>query len=293
VRPVKPPNPDTRPPRFQVPPGACDTHLHVYGPFDRYPLVAERNYDPDPHSTLDDYLRVHRSLGLERAVIVTGSGNGTNNQITLDALARMRGTFKGVALLNPAITDSELLTLKEGGFTGFRIKANGRGGLSYEDTKAMIARVAGFAWHVEFMSQSMTEVISAVPFLSSLKVPYLFDHVAHAEPHQTNARNFTELLAILTNEEHAWINLYSFYQLSEAGPPDYADMTGVIQAIIAARPEHVVWGSNWPHGGVRVPIPNDGDLLDFMVAVAPDHQTRRLILADNPARLYGWPSEDG
>jgi 2-pyrone-4,6-dicarboxylate lactonase len=293
MRPVKPPNPDPRAPRFQVPPGACDTHLHVYGPFDRYPLVPERNYDPDPHSTLHDYLKVQRALGLERAVIVTGSGNGTNNQITLDALARMGGTFKGVALLDPAIADTQLLKLKEGGFTGFRIKANGRGGLSYADTEKMIARTAGFGWHVEFMSQSMAEVIAAVPFLSSLGVPYLFDHVAHAEPHQNrDDHEFAELLTILKNEEHAWINLYSFYQLSEAGPPDYADMIDVVQTIIAARPDHVVWGSNWPHGGVQVPMPNDGDLLDFVLAVAPHDKTRRLILADNPARLYGWPVRD-
>ena len=132
-RPVKPPNPNPRPPRFKPPAGACDTHLHIYGPFDRYPLVAERGYDPDPHSTLDDYLRTHRALGLERAVIVTGSGNGTNNRITLDALKRMNGSFKGLALLDPAIGESELLQLKEGGFSGFRIKGNGRGGLSFDE----------------------------------------------------------------------------------------------------------------------------------------------------------------
>jgi 2-pyrone-4,6-dicarboxylate lactonase len=290
MRSVQRPNPNTKKPKLVAPPGACDTHLHVYGPFDRYPLVAERNYDPDSHSTLDDYLKVHRALGLERAVIVTGSGNGTNNKITLDALQRMKGSFKALALLDPAISDAELLTLKEAGFTGFRIKANGRGGLSFEDTKRMVGRTNGFDWHIEFMSQSMAEVIAAVPFLNSLEVPYVFDHVAHAEPHQNrDDREFKELLAILKNEEHAWINLYSFYQLSKAGPPDYADMLGVVQAIIATRPDHIVWGSNWPHGGVRVPMPNDGDLLDFLLAAAPHERIRRQILADNPAQLYGWP----
>ncbi|HEY2920295.1 MAG TPA: amidohydrolase family protein [Candidatus Binatia bacterium] len=289
MRPVQPPNPNTRKPKLVAPPGACDTHLHVYGPFDRYPLVAERNYDPDPHSTLDDYLKVHRALGLERAVIVTGSGNGTNNQITLDALQRMKGSFKGLALLDPAISDAELLELKEAGFTGFRIKANGKSGLSFEDTKRMVARTAGFAWHIEFMSQSMAEVIAAVPFLNSLEVPYVFDHVAHAEPQNRDDHEFEELLAILKNEEHAWINLYSFYQLSEAGPPTYSDMVDVVQAIIETRPDHIVWGSNWPHGGVRVPMPNDGDLLDFLLAAAPRERTRKQILTNNPAKLYGWP----
>ena len=291
MRPVKSPNPNPHAPRFKMPPGACDAHLHVYGPFDRYPLVAERGYDPDPRSTLDDYLKTHRALGLERAVIVTGSGNGTNNSITLDALRRMNGSFKGLALLDPSITDSELVELREGGFSGFRIKTNSRGGLSFDDSKRMAARTEGFGWHVEFMSQSLEEVIGAVPFLNSLKVPYMFDHVAHAEPHMTGGdQEFAELLKILKNEQQAWINLYSFYQLSEAGPPDYRDMVDVVQAIVGNRADNIVWGSNWPHGGVRVPMPDDGDLLDFLLATVPEERTRNAILADNPARLYGWPA---
>ena len=187
-------------------------------------LRPERNLSAEPRAKL--YTRSTLNAGglfkssprarFERAVIVTGSANGTDNRITLDALQHMKGNFKGLALLDPAITDAELSKLKEGGFTGFRIKANGKGGLSFEDTRRMIARTAGFGWHVEFMSQSMAEVIGAVPYLHSLKVPYVFDHVAHAEPHQNkNDREFGALLAILRNEEHAWINLYSFYQLSE------------------------------------------------------------------------------
>jgi len=153
----------------------------------------------------------------------------------------------------------------------------------------MIERTAGFNWHVEFMSQSMAEVVATLAFLNSLKVPYMFDHVAHAEPHMTNDdHEFKELLTILKNEERAWINLYSFYQLSEAGPPDYSDMIGVIQAIVANRADNIVWGSNWPHGGVSVPMPDDGDLLDFLLVAAPDEKIRNGILADNPARLYGW-----
>ncbi len=288
-RPVKPPHANPHPPRFKLPGGACDTHLHIYGPFDRYPLVEERGYDPDPHSTLDDYLKTQRAVGLERAVIVTGSGNGTNNCITLDALARMKGSFKAVALLSPDVTDAELVTLKEGRFTGFRIKAQGRGGFSYDDAKRIVARTSDFGWHIEFMPQSLAEVIAGVPFLNSLKVPYLFDHVAHAEPHLTSEdREFKELLHTLKNQEHAWINLYSFYQLSKVGPPGYQDMVDVVQEIVANRGDNIVWGSNWPHGGVSVPIPDEGDLLDFLLTAVPEEQKRNAILADNPARLYGW-----
>jgi predicted TIM-barrel fold metal-dependent hydrolase len=140
------------------------------------------------------------------------------------------------------------------------------------------------------MSQSIAEVIDAVPFLNSLKLSYVFDHVAHAEPLRNRRdHQFAELLAILKNEEQAWINLYSFYQSSESGPPLYADMVAVVRALIEVRPDRVVWGSNWPHAGIAVPMPNDGDLLDFLLAVAPEEHIQKLILADNPAKLYGWP----
>jgi len=289
MRPVQPPNRDTKEPRLKPPPGACDTHLHIYGPPELYPLSPERNYTPDRHSSLDDYLKVHRKLGLERAVIVTGSAYGTNNQATLDALARMRGSFKALALLDPAITDAELLHLKESGFTGFRVKVNGRGGLSFEDTKKIVPRVEDFGWHVEFMSQSLDEVLGSVPFLRGLKIPYVFDHVAHAEPGMTESNTeFKELLQILSGEEHVWINLYSFYQLSAEGGPEYMDMAPVVQTIVAARPDRVIWGSNWPHAGIPVPVPNDADLLDFLLAAALDETNRKRILSDNPAKLYGW-----
>jgi 2-pyrone-4,6-dicarboxylate lactonase len=50
----------------------------------------------------------------------------------------------------------------------------------------------------------------------------------------------------------------------------------------------VIWGSNWPHGGIAVPMPNDGDLLDFLLTSVPDETIRKQILVDNPAKLYGW-----
>src|SRR6185295_13615872 len=194
MRTATPPDRNTRPPRFKLPAGACDTHLHVYGPFDRYPLSPDRHYDPAPHCTLD-------------------------------TLARMNGSFKAIALLGADVSDAELHRLKAGGFSGFRIKSSGEGYTLLKDTQRMVERTREFDWHVEFMVQSLQEAIATTAFLSSLKVPYVFDHVAHAEPdqHKHGSKEFADLLAILKNEEHAWINLYSFYQLSKSGSPDYAD----------------------------------------------------------------------
>jgi predicted TIM-barrel fold metal-dependent hydrolase len=153
----------------------------------------------------------------------------------------------------------------------------------------MAERVHGFGWHVEFMAESLPALLRSMEFLLALKMPYVFDHVAYVLPGMSAANpQFHELLHLLQAEEDAWVNLYSFYQESAQGPPDYADMVPVVQAIIEARPDRVIWGSNWPHAGIHVPMPDDGDLLDFLLAVVPDDKTRKLILADNPADLYGW-----
>ena len=130
-----------------------------------------------------------------------------------------------------------------------------------------------------------------MPALKKLKMPYLFDHLARTGPKEAKGPEFDELLRVLRSEEDIWINLYSFYQRSEQGPSHYSDMVSIAQAFIETRLERVLWGTNWPHGGVRVPIPNDADLLDFLLMAAPEEATRNRILSDNPGSLYGWQEE--
>jgi len=111
---------------------------------------------------------------------------------------------------------------------------------------------------------------------------------SHAEPHRSRQdREFGDLLAILKNEQHAWINLYSFDQLSKARPAH--DRCGRNDYRSSSGPLHLE--QQWPHAGIAVPLPDDADLLDFLLAAAPMEPTRELILADNPAKLYGWPVE--
>ena len=98
---------------------------------------------------------------------------------------------------------------------------------------------------------------------------------------------------LLAGDERCYVNLYGFYHVSRAGPPGYDDILPLARALIAARPSGILWGSNWPHSSIDVAVPNDGDLLDFLLAAAPDPAHRQLILADNPARLYGWSDRDG
>lgn len=280
-----------RRPKFALPPGACDTHLHIYGPFDRFPLSSEKIYDIRTSATLEDYVAVMDQLGLDRAVVVNGGGNGYNNAVTLDAISRMNGRLKGVALIRPDISDADLRALHEGGMAAFRIRTSGRGAPGLEDAARIAPRVRDFGWHVEFHVHSAEDAVAALPHLQRLGIPYVLDHVAHlgAERPLSDAAART-ILATLRNDENCWVNLYSFYQRSKSGAPSYGDMTPIVRALLEAAPDRLVWGTNWPHVVIEVPAPDNVDLLDFLFDAVPEEDLRNAILAGNPARLYGWPS---
>jgi 2-pyrone-4,6-dicarboxylate lactonase len=293
-REINPPNPNPRKPTLKAPPKSVDCHLHLYGPFDRFPInasKAERSYMPTDTCALEHYLKMQATLGLERAVVVTGNPNGRhNNEVTLDAIKRMGGKFKGLAHLDSLIDQKELERLADGGFTGFRIRQARTGSEFFRDAERSCDRSRDFGWHVEVHTFSIDEVVELLPWLPKLKMPYSLDHVAHAEPgHEKGDKRFRRVLDSLKNEENCWVNLYSFYLQSKTGAPQYADMVPVVHKLIETRLDRLIWGSNWPHAiHPHEPTPDDGDLLDFLLAAAPDPAHRQAILVDNPARLYGW-----
>ncbi|MFN3889524.1 MAG: amidohydrolase family protein [Beijerinckiaceae bacterium] len=280
-----------RKPKFTPPPGACDTHLHIYGPFDRFPLSSEKVYDIRRSALLEDYIALMDQLGLERAVVVNGGGNGFNNAVTLDAIARTNGKLKGLALVRPDVTDAELRTLHEGGMTGFRTRASGKAAPSLAEAAHIAPRVKDFGWHVEFHVRSVEDAIEAVPHLQKLGLPYVLDHVSYLGPerplHDPMAQT---ILRTLRDDENCWVNLYSFYQRSLSGRPAYADMIPIARALVEAAPDRVIWGTNWPHVVIEVAEPDNVDLLDFLFDALPEEELRNNVLATNPARLYGWAS---
>ncbi len=284
----------TRRPSFKAPPGACDCHHHVYGLPGTYPLAPGRGYTPAANSTLDDYLAMAGTLGLERSVIVTGSANADNG-VTLEAIARSHGRKRGVALVTPDISDDELGHLKAGGITGLRLSNVSKGAAGFGPLEDLARRCAELGWHIELHVRTTAEALALVPRLEKLPVPYVIDRMAQAQPQagpETGASgaDFRRLLDLMAGDDRCWVKLYSFYQLSASAGPGYDDMVPLARALIEARPDRVIWGSNWPHANIKVAMPNDGDLLDFLAAAAPDVRTRDRILADNPARLYGFPA---
>src|SRR5574340_1499904 len=142
------PDPAPRKPRLKAPPGAIDCHAHIFGPVACYPFSPKRLFTP-PDVTLAQYRALLATLGIERAVLVTPSVYGMDNERQLDTLNEMQGHWRGVAVVSTDVSGAELQRLHAGGFRGVRVNLFAKSGLLLEDLESIAARVAGFGWHVQ------------------------------------------------------------------------------------------------------------------------------------------------
>jgi predicted TIM-barrel fold metal-dependent hydrolase len=268
-----------------APAGACDCHAHVFAPLELAPMVPERGYTPPPAS-LEDFRAMHRVLGIERAVIVQPSVYGTDNRVTLEAIAGYGPQCRGVAVVDPAIGAEELAAMHRAGIRGVRFNLSFAGGLGLESLETIAAMIAPFGWHLQLLLDAR-ELPELSPRLARLPVALVVDHMGHMRVDHGLDHAGIRALLDLVGSGRAWVKLSGQYRITVAGPP-YADVAPLARALIAANPERAVWGTDWPHPAHEGPMPNDGDLLDGLLEWAPDEALRRAILADNPARLYGF-----
>lgn len=287
-RTIPPPHPDPHPPRaFTPPPGACDAHCHVFGPADRFPFSPTRRYTP-PDAGLDDFARLQARLGLSRAVFVQASCHGTDNAAMLDALRRGHGRYAGVAMIDDATTEAELDEMHEAGVRGIRFNfvAHLGGAPDLERFDRTVARVAHRGWHVVLHFDAVDLPVYG-GLLDRMPCPYVIDHMARVDAASgPDQEPFLALLKLL-DDERCWVKVSGAERLTADGPPPYDDVVPYAQALIAAAPGRVLWGTDWPHPNVRH-MPDDGDLVDLLARFAPDPTSRDRILVANPERLYDF-----
>jgi predicted TIM-barrel fold metal-dependent hydrolase len=286
---------------FPVPAGACDCHVHVFGDARRFPLSPERAYTPPP-APVDDVRRLLRRLHMDRVVIVSASVYGTDNECALDAIRRLGSRARGVANVASDAADSELERLRRGGIRGLRLNFETQGVFApkaaVERFHAASARAAAMGWHIQVNTrpsivEAMEEHVLAGPAM------VVFDHFAQADAALgVDQPGFASLVRLLKSGR-AYVKISAGYRISRRAP-DYPDLAPLARALIAANPERVLWGSDWPHPDsarrpgrsptdVAPPLAvDDGRMLNQLAVWAPDPATRHAILVENPARLYGF-----
>ena len=282
-----PPDPDTRTPMYRAPAGACDAHCHVFGPAAKFPYAVDASYVP-PDAPLETFMRLQRTIGLERAVIVQASCHGADNRVTLDAIARSNGRYRGVAIVDDTFTDADFRDLHAGGIRGVRFNfvrhLGGRPDLA--TFHRVVARIRPLGWHL-VLHLDADDIVEFADMFAKLAVPMVIDHMGRVVAKDgLEQKPFQVLLAFMRNE-NAWVKLCGAERVSSAGPP-FADAVPFAQALIAAAPDRVLWGTDWPHPNIARHMPNDGDLVDLVPLFAPDEAMRQRLLVDNPARLYGF-----
>jgi 2-pyrone-4,6-dicarboxylate lactonase len=283
------PDPDTKTPGFVAPPNACDAHCHVFGPAKTFPFAEGRSYTP-PDSPFEALQILQGILGLERAVIVQATCHGTDNSATLDAIARSNGRYRGVAIVDDSFSERDFENLHAGGIRGVRFSyARHIGGApDFSQVTRVAEKIAPLGWHVVLYLEA-EDVVENAQTLAALPLPVVIDHMGRVATANGVEQKPFQLLLDLVKGEDFWVKICGAERISSAGPP-YSDAVPFAQALIAAAPDRLLWGTDWPHPNITGQMPNDGTLMDLLALYAPDDAVRNRILVDNPARLYGFDS---
>jgi predicted TIM-barrel fold metal-dependent hydrolase len=275
-----------RKPAFLLPRGACDTHVHIWGPFDRFPLAKGAPYTP-PERTSDDLVALHERLGVDRAVIVQTTVYKADNRAMLDGIERSSGRWRGVALIDDSFDDAAFRALHEGGVRGVRFGfVKHLGGVpDLALVRRTAARIAPMGWHL-VLHLDAGNIPDFLEFFGEFSLPVVVDHMGRVPVRDGLDQAPFRLLLELLKRPNWWVKVSGAERISETGPP-FADAIPFAQRLIAAAPDRVLWGTDWPHPNVRFE-PDEADLVDLLPRFA-DAAALQQILVDNPARLYDFP----
>jgi predicted TIM-barrel fold metal-dependent hydrolase len=285
IKTCKGPDPDTRTPRFRLPPGACDAHCHVFGPADVFPYAPDRSYTP-PDAPAARLRELHGILGVDRAVIVQASCHGTDNRSTLDAIARSNGAYRGIAIVDGSVTEAELRALDEGGIRGVRFNfVRHLGGTpDLEVFDRVLDRIAPLGWHV-VLHLDAEDILEHAERIRRIRMPFVIDHMGRVRAKLgLDQAPFRQLLELMRNPL-AWVKICGAERVSSAGAP-FHDAVPFAQRLLETAPDRVLWGTDWPHPNIAGDMPNDGDLVELVPLVTADPDLQKRFLVDNPTRLY-------
>jgi predicted TIM-barrel fold metal-dependent hydrolase len=287
---------------FEVPSGACDCHVHVFDPV-RFPYVAKRVYTP-PEALIEDLLELQKTLRMDRVVIVQPSVYGADNSCTLDAVRKLGTRARGVAVIDKDTSQTEIDEMAAARVRGIRLNLNTtpNGEVDADGSKRTLDRaveqIDGRGWHIQFYTRP--HVIAALKdHIEQLPFPVVFDHFGAAKAADGPAQHGFDALLDLVKSGRAYVKISGAYRTSDQAP-GFPDALPLAQALIAANPDRVVWGSDWPHPDsafgrerpltdIAPPFPvDDALLLNQLPKWTLDPATREKILVDNAARLYDF-----
>ena len=291
-------------PNFDVPAGACDCHVHVFDA--KFPFAEKRIYTP-PSASVEELLQLHKSLHLDRVVVVQPSVYAADNSATLNAIKRMGARARGVAVIDKSTSSAAIDDMAAAGVRGVRLnlQTNTAGKFDADAAKTLLdttaKQIGARGWHVQFYT-GLGNISALKDHFMQLPFPVVFDHFGRASADKGPGQPGFDALLELVKSGHAYVKISAAYRVSKKAP-DYADVTPLAQALVAANADRIVWGSDWPHpdsdagrgkplSNIAAPFPiDDGLLFNQLAKWVPEEAVRKKILVDNPARLYGFETK--
>lgn len=278
-------------PQYVPPAGAVDAHCHVFGPMDRFPFSPKAKYLPQDAGP-EALFALREKLGFARNVIVQASCHGSDNGATLNGIAVSGGTCRGVAVVDPAISDDELDALHLGGMRGVRFNFLKRlvDNAPKEKFLDVARRIERLGWHVVVYFEA--DILDEMkPFLEAIPVPIVIDHMGRPDVTQgPEGKDMTAFRAVLESRADIWTKVTCPDRLDPAGEP-YADFVRTVRPLVEDYPDRILWGTDWPHPNMETCIPDDGAIVDVIPQIAPTSELQHRLLVANPMRLY-WPEEE-
>ena len=279
-------NPSPTPPQLRLPAGACDAHVHVFGPAERFPYAANRPYTP-VDAPKEKLFALHRMLGIERCVIVQSTMHGLDNRVVEDAIAAGGGRYLGIALVPVDVPDEELARLAGAGFRGVRFNFSTHlpAVARPEQLPDFSRRLAAHGLHLQVHFDSALVHTLAAP-LAQCAVNVVIDHMGRVDAALGSKHRDFAALHDLLQDERFYVKVSGSDRVDRA--PPYADGVALARLLLQDFPARCVWGTDWPHPN-HTHVPDDAQLVDLLQQIAPDQAARERLLVHNPQTLYRFP----
>lgn len=285
-------HPSPKRPDFALPAGSVDAHCHVFGPGADFPYAPERKYTPCDAGK-DQLFALRDHLGFARNVVVQATCHGADNRAMVDALVHSNGKARGVATLRPDISEAELAAMHDAGVRGVRFNFVKRLVDPKPDAyyRGIIDKIAALGWHIVVYFEA-ADLEERWDFFTSIPTTVVVDHMGRPDVTKlVDGPEFETFLSFM-ERDNIWTKVTCPERLSKMPPPEYADFVPFARHVVERFPDRVLWGTDWPHPNLNMVghMPDDGALVDLIPAIAPTAELQRMLLVDNPMRLY-WPEE--
>jgi predicted TIM-barrel fold metal-dependent hydrolase len=280
--PYLPFDPNTRTPKEAPPPNSCDSQFHISG--EGYKTRPGATYH-SAGATYEAARKMHKALGIDRGIIVQSTVYATDHTIVLDALKALGPNYKAIGVIDDTLSDAHLADLKKAGVCGVRFSFGKR--LNLIPSPELFARSAarckelGWVLKINLPEEGLSPLVDTIKGLKDQ--PVVVDHMARVRG--TSDPNLNKMCDLL-RQGNVWLMMSNGHRVSTR--PHFDEAVGVGKEYIKTNSDRLIWGSDWPHPLHDEYMPNDADLLELFYRYTDDAATRRKILVDNAARLFGF-----